>query len=599
MGPQNSHEHSYMLLLVTNVLHDISSMYPSIQKTFQRDIETIVARYSKEGFNFLSMALPRLGKALEQGLETGVLKQVEGFRTLKHAPAIPSLFSGMWLQVFTCEGCLRPDASTDAIRHLRQVCVLSYKLEVPFRKKVLDDFQRKFVETDESITDECPDHVSRLLRFNVTRILARVFEGFNPRDILPKHGPGAVSTGERLEEKWEFKRLYNSLHQCYPYYEYFVAGVEDLRDRVNWYRCLQRVPAGTTKVVFVPKDSRGPRVISSEPLEYMYIQQGLAKKIVSRLEKGCWLTRGRVNFADQGVNQKMALSSSRTKSHVTVDLAEASDRVPLWALDFFPEEVSRFLRGTRSTHTVLPNGERIQLKKFAPMGSALCFPVESLFFYAVCVAAVIGLSPITSETVKYADCYVYGDDIIVPDDHYQSVCEALEAFGLRVNRHKSFRNGYFRESCGMDAYMGEDVTVIKIRTPWSGKPSDGNALQSWAAYGNSLLPRYPRAAAFVRSMISLTYGEIPYGTQTSPYPCIQVPSPFEAEAANIASGRAWRWNESLQSLMFKVKTTSPRTRDPELDGWQRLLCDLLTDHSAPSKVVEPRSTQIRTRWCAV
>jgi hypothetical protein len=588
-----------LLLLVTNVLCDIADASPSIQKTIARDIKTLEARFAHEGFQFLTIALPRLGKALEFALETGALQRIEGFRTLRHSAAIPAFLSGMWLQVFTMQGILRPDASPEAIRHLRQVAYLVYKYEIPFSERVLNEFQQKFIETDQAIPDDVPDGIDRVLRFNVRRVLFGIFEGFNPRNIRPKHGPGAVSTGEKLEGKWCFKRLYDSLHQCYPYYEYFVTGVSELCDRIKWYKQLERVPSGTTKVVFVPKDSRGPRVISSEPLEYMFAQQGLATEIVDLLEKGSSLTRGRVNFTSQLINRRLASLSSETGAYATIDLSEASDRVPKWVTDFFPKELARFMNGTRSTHTVLPNGERIELKKFAPMGSAMCFPVESVFFYAVSVAAVIGLAPLTRETVKRADCFVYGDDIIVPVEHYESVCAALELFGLKINHQKSFRKGQFRESCGMDAYRGIDVTPIKIRTPWSGRPSDAKSLLSWVEYSNSLRVRYPKTADVIRRMIEQTYGRIPFGLSTSPFPCLQVQSAFEAEAANVASGFKWRWNEGLQRMEFRVKTARLRTRDSLLQGWNRLMCDLLTHHSASSEVVVPRSTLIRPRWCTV
>ena len=58
---------------------------------------------------------------------------------------------------------------------------------------------------------------------------------------------------------------------------------------------------------------------------------------------------------------------------------------------------------------------------------------------------------------------VYGDDIIVPVEYVQAVITALEAFGLKVNRDKSFWNGKFRESCGGDFYAGRWITPVRLR----------------------------------------------------------------------------------------------------------------------------------------
>jgi hypothetical protein len=59
---------------------------------------------------------------------------------------------------------------------------------------------------------------------------------------------------------------------------------------------------------------------------------------------------------------------------------------------------------------------------------------------------------------------VFGDDIIVPSECAEFVIDDLESFGLLVNRTKSFWRGAFRESCGVDAYNGVDVTPVRWKT---------------------------------------------------------------------------------------------------------------------------------------
>jgi len=101
------------------------------------------------------------------------------------------------------------------------------------------------------------------------------------------------------------------------------------------------------------------------------------------------------------------------------------------------------------------------------MGSALCFPIEALVFSTI---ALMGVSrvrgvPLSNRFLKemVGQVRVYGDDIIVPADSAEAVVTLLEAFGLRVNVHKSFWNGSFRESCGKEYFKGSDVSYVKVR----------------------------------------------------------------------------------------------------------------------------------------
>jgi hypothetical protein len=66
------------------------------------------------------------------------------------------------------------------------------------------------------------------------------------------------------------------------------------------------------RVCLVPKDSRGPRIISCEPAELMFIQQGIMRKLYSHLETH-HLTAGQINFTDQSINRNLALLASNAK----------------------------------------------------------------------------------------------------------------------------------------------------------------------------------------------------------------------------------------------------------------------------------------------
>jgi hypothetical protein len=101
------------------------------------------------------------------------------------------------------------------------------------------------------------------------------------------------------------------------------------------------------------------------------------------------------------------------------------------------------------------------------MGSAVCFPIETLVFLT-CV--FVGLERSLKRPLRrrdlddYADSVrVYGDDIVVPTHLTNHVIGSLEAYGLKVNRHKSFWTGKFRESCGKEYYAGHDVSIVRVR----------------------------------------------------------------------------------------------------------------------------------------
>ena len=84
----------------------------------------------------------------------------------------------------------------------------------------------------------------------------------------------------------------------------------------------------------------------------------------------------------------------------------------------------------------------IRLKKFAPMGSALCFPIECIIF-----GSIVRLA--NREKGVNTEFRVYGDDLVVDDRIFLKVIELLEVFGFRVNVDKTFFPYHpFKESCG-------------------------------------------------------------------------------------------------------------------------------------------------------
>jgi len=274
----------------------------------------------------------------------------------------------------------------------------------------------------------------------------------NLHDLIPQHGNGSVAEGKlTLYDKYKNLQidLYLKIVLGPCWYEFFPCGCKGELTRVS-------------RTIFVPKTFSKLRTISMEPVTLQYFQQGVMKKLYSFIEDHSYLSR-RIKLRDQTQNQQMAKQGSIDNSLSTIDLKAASDSVS-WDLVkavFAGTPLLKWLYATRSKKTKLPTGEIIVLRKFAPMGSALCFPVECLIFAAV-IEYVTQKWCRTGNRVK-PNFSVFGDDLIVASELTHDVILALESIGFTVNRSKSFTDGPFRESCGGDYYEGIDVSSVYYR----------------------------------------------------------------------------------------------------------------------------------------
>jgi len=187
----------------------------------------------------------------------------------------------------------------------------------------------------------------------------------------------------------------------------------------------------------------------------------------------------------------MAQSGSHNGDLATLDLSEASDRVSnqhvramladypelLWAVD-----------ACRSRKADVPGHGVIRLAKFASMGSALCFPMESMVFLTI---IFLGIERELNTLLSRKQCELYsgrvrvfGDDLVVPRDDVLSVVDELSAFGHKVNISKSYWIGRFRESCGREYYDGHDVSIVKVREVLPTRRQDASGVISAVSLRN-------------------------------------------------------------------------------------------------------------------
>lgn len=261
---------------------------------------------------------------------------------------------------------------------------------------------------------------------------------------------------------------------------------------------------------------------------------------------------------------------SKYGRYATLDLNEASDRVSVGLVHLlFPGQVLPALLAARSLGTQLPDGRKVVLHKYAPMGSALCFPVLALTVWALLKA---GLA--TCDAGGQPTVYVYGDDVIVDTENSEHAMNILEAFGLKVNRDKSCTSGFFRESCGMDAFKGVCVTPVRFRTVWSNHHCPSTYV-SWIAYANSMYDRrFFTCYKLIVGWLESIYGYIPareYIPGIKPSKACTLSAPSLRENTGMKKPRARRWNPHLQKWETLVWDVVPVTCTRKINGWSMLL----------------------------
>lgn len=592
----------YTKLLTTTYLDMVGVL--CLQHEQQRDVVEIQHRAAHEGLSFLTKVLPRLGKAIDRSLSDGSTLQVTNFK-LKRGTKLPLFMGTLFSVLFEPDG--RPklatlpvtpinelssekevpgiviqgvrnhandsrETSVNALRVMRQVCYMFYKLVTPFTDAQVSRVCEDFITTERDLEDlDIYQHPSSHALLGTARsLIKRVLANASPYAGLPRHGPGAVSTGENPGEKHVFKRYYQRLAERFPYDHWFFTNSTHLCDELASLDAMEELEYGTAKVVLVPKDSRGPRLISCEPLEYQWIQQSLMSVLVTTLENHP-MTRGFVNFTDQSINQKMALLGSVPPfDWCTLDMKEASDRVSLELVKaLFPEEWFHALYACRTPQTRMPDGSLVQMKKFAPMGSAVCFPVEALVFFALSVSSLIHYTD-TPLRKAVSQVYVYGDDIICHTANHGVIGSTLELFGLKLNRDKCCVAGPFKESCGMDAFYGASVTPVRVRTTWS-HVRKSSALSSYVALHNAMYDRgWYNSAEYILEQIQLIWKwTIPVVSDRN-IGCIAF---VREDTPRFNERGRWkiRYNRILQRREIQGLSNQAHTIMSESVGWSLLL----------------------------
>ena len=493
---------------------DCADRYPELTKEFNRDYKRLSSAIDQHGIRFVLDVLPAFRKHFDKCLAESRLipSNLTHFGVDKVGGTIPRLFRGLVLRVFDRSGALRPDCDVEAIRMIRQLLGVVRKLRLESHIRDQGNAVADFIKTDlevKSGTLSWDSHLSfepeeaHRLSFReacvtsdsdgdlfldpqvslpyglldkvqqVADLICAHLGVFAPTEWKPRHGPGAVADQRFGSYKYDFKTWPDRLENVFPWADFAFANYAHVPTILPGSRLGQElsreIPA---KLCAVPKTISTPRLIACEPTSLQWCQQTLRDFFYQRTADS-WFNLF-IDFRRQELNGELALQAAHSGKHATIDLSSASDRVSCWHVERLFRRSPSLLWGLQSSRSLWIKQDICKLsaryhylRKFSTMGNAVTFPVQSLFFLSLALGtlAYVRKVKVTEKAFRglgKMQVRVFGDDIIVPEDCFGQLVELLGALGLRVNAAKTFAVGNFRESCGVDAFAGHDVTTTNI-----------------------------------------------------------------------------------------------------------------------------------------
>ncbi|YP_010771469.1 RNA-directed RNA polymerase, partial [ssRNA phage Zoerhiza.4_22] len=499
------------LNLFASLFDDCVAREPDLhQSLLTKDLPWLKRLIESRGLPFIMIDMPEAGKVVDQALsrerlDPNDLPQTFGKIRGGSRQFLYCLFS----QVFDDEGILKPDVAISAVRNLRQVLYLAKKAkmacsdaaieaEVVTFRAIDDELRSSSLTWDEdgglhmspwgnvnltglSLVDCLAEHpidpcqdlfdkdLLKVVQAVSDNLMSRWSAEFDWRSVFPKHGPGVVADAKRGTDKYLFPSWPNKLERVFPH-SYFANSSEYeayANPEDDQYNLNQEFPV---RLLAVPKTLKGPRMVASEPTSHQFIQLGLMRWMREHLPqplKHC------LNFRDQEPSRRLCVIASLGGHLATVDLSSASDRLSCWTVERVfrrsPDLLDAF-QACRTRWLVNATGHGdpylIRLNKYAPMGNGTTFPVQSIVYAIMSIASIIYTdgSLVNNKTIDAAarGVRVFGDDIIISSSAVPNLTRVLELNQLKVNQMKTHITGRFRESCGMDAFRGQDVTPVYL-----------------------------------------------------------------------------------------------------------------------------------------
>jgi hypothetical protein len=505
-----------VLALYRAMSQDITRERPELTLDLVRDLERLSHLYKDHGMRFFTVTLPALGKHLDKCLSESTYTRsgLLGSRPVSKCEVVPRLFRGLLLRVFDKSGAMHGVPDKDSIRYLRQLYYAVKKYEGDLDDGTIYESYRQFYQ-DESelpipsgnweagfwstgsvgdsfrdpplpitngVSDdtyqqwraERPELLDTLQR--VADMVSSSLGEFIPSGWRVRHGPGAVSEPYR-NSKYEFGSWTERLSRVFDRDEFRFPNLS-FAGRPGEAGSRDLCPEPTCKLIAVPKDMRGPRLIASEPISHQFCQQAIRSFLKDRLQSSP--VRFSISITDQELSRNAVLRASHDGSMISADLKSASDRLSCYVVERMFRRNTSLLRALAATRTsVLAQNPKkldkkqpllLRLRKYAPMGNSTVFPLQSIVYTIIGVTALISdvlhIEPtkIRRRHIERASTMVriFGDDILIASEAWPTMDRLLRLLWFRVNDSKTHTHGKFRESCGMDAYDGVDVTPAYV-----------------------------------------------------------------------------------------------------------------------------------------
>jgi hypothetical protein len=655
MQMKNSHA-EFILGTYRAQLVDCAQWYPDLSKEFSRDYQRLSSAIDSHGLRFFLETMPMFRKHFDKCLSEQRLtpSNLLNFGVQKGG-TIPRLFRGLILRVFDRNGTLKNQPDIEAIRWIRQLLgvvrklrlvanvrdrgntvVDFYQADVGVRRGDLNWDNHNVFEKEASknatsfvgmlhpstlpLTDLRKDQTSTSTRdlfklLDTTQRVADLVTGslgtFYPDEWSFRHGPGAVADKSFGEYKYSFDRWPDRLESVFPYADFAVANYAQVDlDSLGVLRNKDFLKESPARLCAVLKTIKTPRLIACEPSGYQWCQQAIRSFLYERVRKT--ILSEFMNFHEQDLNGSLALSASHSRSHSTIDLKNASDLISCWHVErLFRRSPSLLmaLQASRSTEIIQEickvTPKTWRLRKYSTMGNATTFPVQSLFFLVLALSSVIHVRKmkVSLRSIRIASrsqVRVFGDDMIVPNDASGVLLGLLEALELRVNHSKTFTEGNFRESCGVDAFDGHDVTTTNILDiPNAASPSSIVSIVD--SHNNLLLAGYFATAAFLRKTANLLgfkkIREVKHGDGAFGWLTYGVPS-FDGFAVRV-SKRFHRLEIRCLQNFSATKRKPPEGSPGLLQFFTEAAKEVTNADSALGHLVQRPKTRLSLRWVAV
>lgn len=470
------------------------------------------------------------------------------------------------VEAFCCDTVLQPRYLQDISSFLLFLKKLPFK-DIGVEEKMLRDYLDVEDELSKLVLD---DEIVR----GVTAIITEWFKDFRISSYKPFHGNGSTALGKLTKyEKYHNLTTDNILLRCLNVdvsltTDYFPVGMK---------QGLQRC----SRLKFVPKTAKKLRSISMEEPSLIYFQESVRTSLEAYV-KHHHVLKNVIMFGNQTRNQDLAQMGSVVRNISTIDLSSASDTVSqklVRRLFAGVPHLYRHLQALRSHSTILPNGTIKRLEKYAPMGSALCFPVECIVFASVvqyCYRQYHGIE----KNLDSKFFSVYGDDIICNDYITNDVMSTLTALGFKVNRDKSFfGSSWFRESCGREFFQGVEVTPIYYRLLPLKKNSSPEMLASLAGMTHTCETlHYDSLRAYVCRLGLRRYKYVAFTSNT-----FDTAKFYSVSGTNYHLKKDVVTSEKYQTNYCKYKCVLTKDDNRHLEGDDRILYfEWLRSHSGKS-----------------